>query len=127
MDPEWASKEAPLAAWNFALDRLRSASELPILFVYAPATPTLEGGRLVGINPEAALADEFSALCHAKGVGFVSLESAFLDYHAESNRFVTGFHTSRPWQGHYNAAGHRLVAEAIYEWVKAHPHVVYPD
>jgi hypothetical protein len=127
LEPSWGSAEPPLAAWRFLLRELDSVTETPILFVYAPPTPALVSGQLVLENPEKNLADHFSSLCQEQGIGFVSLEESFLRSLRENGRFPKGFHNSRPWEGHYNADGHRLVAEAIHTWIQKNRHVVYPD
>jgi len=127
LEPSWGSTEPPLEAWRFLLRELDSVTEAPILFVYAPPTPALVSGKLVLENPEKNLADHFSSLCEGQGIGFVSLEEPFLRFLEENGRFPKGFHNSRPWEGHYNADGHRLVAEAIHTWIQKNRHVVYPD
>ncbi|MDH4408521.1 MAG: hypothetical protein QE273_02765 [Verrucomicrobiales bacterium] len=127
LDPAWGSAEPPLEAWRFLLRELDSTTEAPILFVYAPPTPALLSGDLILENPEKNLANHFSSLCKEQGIGFVSLEEPFLRFLEENGRFAKGFHNSRPWEGHYNADGHRLVAEAINSWIQENRHVVYPD
>lgn len=127
LDPAWGSAEPPVEAWRFLLRELDSTTEAPILFVYAPPTPALADGQLVLENPEKNLADHFSSLCKEQGIGFVSLEEPFRRFLSETGRFPKGFHNSRPWEGHYNADGHRLVAEAIYSWIQENRHVVHPD
>lgn len=127
LDPAWGSAEPPLEAWRFLLRELDSTTQVPILFVYAPPTPALVNGRLVLANPEKYLADQFASLCQEQGIGFVSLEEPFRRFWEEERRFPKGFHNSRPWEGHYNADGHRLVAEAIRSWIQENRHVVYPD
>ena len=104
-----------------------STTEAPILFVYAPPTPALLSGDLILENPEKNLANHFSSLCKEQGIGFVSLEEPFLRFLEANGRFAKGFHNSRPWEGHYNADGHRLVAEAINSWIQENRHVVYPN
>lgn len=117
----------PRAAWEFAIDSLLERTDTPVLFVYSPATPVLNKGRLHLKNPEADLAEEFGLLCQDRGIGFINMEDRFLDFHNKTGRFFKGFAKSRPWAGHYNADGHRLVAEAIHRWIKENPDVVHPD
>ena len=78
-------------------------------------------------NPESALASAFADLCKTKGIGFTSLEKPLLRHLKDTGKFPKGFHNSRPWEGHYNADGHRLAAEAIHAWISENRHVVYPD
>ncbi len=127
LDPAWGSAEPPLEAWRYLLKELDGATEVPILFVYSPPTPALLDGKLVLENPEKNLADHFAALCREQGIGFVSLEDPFRDFLKENGRFPKGFPNSRPWEGHYNPDGHRIVAETIANWIEENRHVVYPD
>lgn len=127
LDPSWGASPAPVEAWRFLLGKLKAATNAPILFVYAPPTPALQGGRIVIENPERNLALGFSELCKEEGMGFVSLEEPFRLFLDESGRFPNGFHNSRPWEGHYNPEGHRIVAEVINSWIEENRHVVYPD
>lgn len=126
-DPAWKTSEPPVEAWRFLLRELDAATEHPVLFVYAPPVPTLDKGRLVLENPEGDLVGAFSALCREQGFGFTSLEQPFRRFLEETGRFPKGFHNTRPWEGHYNAEGHRLAAEAIHAWIEENRHVVHPD
>lgn len=124
---DWNVDDPPIAAWSFLLDELDAATDVPILIVYAPPTPALKNGHMIFLNPEGPLADEFGKLCLSKGFGYVNLESAFRSFFEETGRLHKGFANSRPWEGHYNEDGHRIVAEAIANWIKQNRHVVYPD
>lgn len=127
LEPSWGAAEAPMDAWRFLLRELDATTEIPILFVYAPPTPALADGSVILANPEKNLADHFASLCREQGIGFVNLEEPFLRFWNEERKFPKGFQNSRPWEGHYNADGHRLVAETIHSWIQENRHVVYPD
>lgn len=128
MRPDWAEQAAPVEAWRFALETLRQMSRAPVLIVYVPATPSLHHGALVTSNPEAELLATFALECERAGVHLVDVGPKFEAYSRENpGRFPRGFQNSRPWEGHYNVAGHRLVAEALHDWVEVNHHVVYPD
>lgn len=127
LNPDWASKPPPVAAWNFLINSLKNSTSAPILIVYAPVTPALFKGKVIKLNPEKNLVNSFSEICGNHGVGFVSMEESFLEYHRSTGKFPRGFQTSRPWLGHYNSEGHRLVAEAIDRWIKDNHNAVYPD
>jgi hypothetical protein len=127
LTPEWAAKAPPVKAWEFLIDSLRSTRNTPILVVYAPATPTLEKGETIAQNPEEKQVRVFGEICRERGLGFINMEQSFLEYHQVTGKFHKGFQTSRPWEGHYNAEGHRLVAEAIHRWIQENHNAVYPD
>lgn len=127
LDPDWIQGPAPTEAWDFALSELQTAASAPILFVYAPATPSLDRGRAVLENPEQEWVKKFEKRCRAEGIGFVNLDEAFRKFVNLAGDYPRGFSNSRPWEGHYNREGHRLVARAILEWMNTNRHVVYPD
>lgn len=127
LTPEWAENPPPVEAWSYALEALASSASAPVLVVYAPAAPTLAGGEPVVENPEAELVDRFSEVCGAHEIPLLNLEKDFLDLWETKGRFPRGFASSRPWEGHYNRDGHRIVAEAIADWLEENPHVVHPD
>lgn len=127
LEPAWDPAEPPVEAWRFLLTELDEVTEVPLLFVYGPPTPALTKGTLVKENPEGPLVTRFAELCAERGIGFASLEGPFGSFLGETGRMPKGFHNSRPWEGHYNADGHRLVAEAIADWIELNRHAVYPD
>ena len=69
----------------------------------------------------------FANLLQKEGFGFINLEEAYLTHWSDTGTFHRGFNNSRPWEGHYNAAGHKIAAEAIYRWIKENSHVVHSD
>jgi len=125
--PDWVTGESPVEAWRFGLQSLKQITDRPILFVYAPVTPCLENGKVLEENPEAEMAATFAEFCDSIGIGFVSLETSFLEFWRRTGKLPRGFPTSRPGEGHYNEDGHRLVAEAIHTWIRENDHVVHPD
>jgi hypothetical protein len=127
LSPDWVATPPPVKAWKFLIDSLRGGTSTPILIVYAPTTPTLENGKTIEMNPEEEHVKVFREICRERGLGFINMEQRFLEYHRSTGKFQKGFQTSRPWEGHYNPEGHRLVAEAIHNWIKENRDAVYPD
>ncbi len=124
---DWVKTEPPTEAWRFLLRELEAVTDVPILFAYAPPMPTLVKGRSVLENPEKDLVAHFAEICREEGFGFVNFEGPFLRFYETTGRFPKGFHNTRPWEGHFNADGHRLAAGAIFDWIEQNRHVVYPD
>lgn len=104
---------ATLAAWSWLLDAFRSRTRLPVLFVYVPTVPCLQDGRVCSVDPQARLLGRFGELCRARGLGFIDMGDDFRRFHAQTGRLPRGFDNTVPGQGHLNADGHRLVAEAV--------------
>jgi hypothetical protein len=123
----WATEPPPIEAWTFLLGALKKQTSVPIVFVYAPATPSMDGGRVILENPEQELAGAFAELCEKEGVGFVDLGPDFQALWETEGCLPRGFNTSRPGEGHYNADGHAIVAEAIHRWLKEHSDDLHPN
>ena len=57
----------------------------------------------------------FSEACEAAGVLFVDMSERFLQAYEAEHILPHGFANTAMGQGHLNADGHRLVAEALYD------------
>lgn len=122
-----AAQRARATAWSFLLDALAARAQAPLYFVYLPEVPVYKRGRLETRDPEAGLAAEFAAICARRGIGFINLGDAFIDWHARTGTFPRGFANGLPWSGHLNANGHRLVAHAVINRLAHDIHAVHPD
>ena len=105
-------------SWTFMLSKFKQQTELPIIFVYCPAIPMINNNELMLKNPDSDKSKQFNHICAEYDIGFIDVSARFLDYFKKTGRFPRGFSNSRPGSGHFNAAGHRIVAEAITEYIK---------
>ena len=62
----------------------------------------------------ADIVSAFARECRRNGIGFIDMTQDFCNYYRETGNFPRGFHNSRPSEGHFKLAGHRLIAKAIY-------------
>lgn len=104
----------PEKAFSFLLHALRNQTTKPIIFVYCPGQPSIEGGALNFKDSNADIVSVFALECRSNGIGFIDMTQDFGNYYRETGTFPRGFPNSRPSQGHFNGAGHRLIAKAIY-------------
>ena len=111
--------EVDPAAWRFALQALRRATDQPVAIVYAPRVPFLDKGRVRREHPVTDLAARFAAMCREEGVDFVDLSPALAKHFERTGQPALGFHNGRMGRGHLNAAGHEILAEALVDWVKS--------
>lgn len=108
--------------WILKEIKLKTSSQVSV--VYIPEVPKIVGGRIV-YDPheldseEVSRKDVFRNVCQSEGIGFIDLADSFCDVARKDNVFPRGFRNTRPSEGHLNALGHRLVAEAIVEDVGA--------
>lgn len=112
------------AAWDFLLHEIQERTTGPLLLVYAPTTPYIRGGSLGTTDPNATTAAAFAAACGRNGVPFLNLGPAFLAHYQATGRFPRGFFNTPPGSGHLNADGHRMVAEAVVQYITEHPHAL---
>jgi hypothetical protein len=109
-----------VAAWSFAIDRLKSATSKPIVFVLVPEVPYLEHGTVRLENPQAAWTARLAELCKAKGVGLIDMTDVLVQDYLSSGVLSRGFNNGRPGSGHLNARGHALMAGQIQTYLEDH-------
>ena len=63
--------------------------------------------------------DAFLAACRAAGVPALDYRPAARAYYERTGLFPSGFDTTFPSKGHWNAAGHRIAAELILDHVRS--------
>jgi hypothetical protein len=105
-------------AWEFLAGRLRQATGKNVTIVYVPHVPRIEGNRIACDDPDGPLMSGFAAACRAAGMDFLNLHEVFVRHYDATGEFPRGFANSRPGDGHLNAAGHRLIAEALFEYLE---------
>jgi hypothetical protein len=112
------------AGFAWILGELKHRTTRPVTIVYIPESPRIVSGSIVedlsSLDPdEAARLAVLRDACRASGVGLIDLSEAFCRAARGAAQFPRGFSNTRPSEGHLNALGHRLVAEAIVADVEA--------
>lgn len=104
-------------AVDFVLDAVQGAATRPVLFLYSPGLPRIVESQVAvrTADLDAGAVAAFERGCEARGIPFVNLGPRFLAYWRRTGLFPRGFHNGRPSRGHWNAAGHRLAAEAVVD------------
>lgn len=92
-----------------------------IVLVCHPASPMLENGKCVLVDEYSDATKIFMDLAKAQGLEIIDLGPVFAQYVRETNQFPRGFSNTFPGKGHWNVAGHALVAETVYHYLKTHP------
>lgn len=105
-------------AWEFLLRSLRGQASAPVAFVYAPQLPRIEGNGILRTDADADMVAAFAEACHRNGVKFLDLTDRFVRFHDQTGRFPCGFHNGMVSSGHWNANGHRIVAEGILDLLR---------
>jgi lysophospholipase L1-like esterase len=105
-----------LEAWEFIFGELRKQSTKPITLVYTPALPHIRRGAIQlkeSYERERDLTT-IAEICRRHNIDFIDLTQNFNDFFLKTMKFPRGFANTFPGRGHFNADGHRIVAEAIF-------------
>ncbi len=115
------SPEFVREAFDWLLTRLAGRTTQPALVLLMPNdTPQIEDGRVVTTARREKHEEEFRKACRRAGLDFRSLRKPFNRAYLEEGVLPRGFANSLPGQGHLNAVGHRILAEAIVDYLKEH-------
>ncbi len=110
-----------VAGWAFALDRLKSATNEPIVLVVVPEVPYLQQGIVRLENPQADGTARLAELCRARHVGLIDMTEVLVSDYLSTGVLSRGFNNGRPGCGHLNARGHALLAQQIRAYLESHP------
>jgi len=114
-------------AWTFLLTKLHFQTRKPIVFVYCPPIPTIIKGQIIHIEPDAELKKDFAKLANVHQIKFIDVSDRFIKSYQDHGSFPRGFSNSRPSEGHFNAVGHKIVAQAIFDFIKDNTDVVHSN
>lgn len=91
-----------------------SGCELIVFF-----QPNLKMGRDGACDPtEISLRQFFSRLCEENGILFLDMTDRFLESYRDDAVLPHGFSNTRIESGHLNHAGHRMIAEELFQVIK---------
>lgn len=120
------SPEETARAFDFITAKLREQTRAPILIVYLPHVPSLDGGRLCEDDPDQSLADELARAARAHGIDYLNAGPAFRALYQREAMLAFGFPNTVIGTGHLNAAGIRAMADCIVQHLHC-DHVVLPN
>ncbi len=105
-------------ALQFLVKKMKRQTKLPVIMLYCPRIPRLKNGSFDFSDPLEEVVRQLSIICRSEGISFIDMTGAFIEYHEKTGLLHRGFSNSMPGKGHFNPAGHRLVAEALFEYFK---------
>lgn len=109
------------AALTDAFTMLRAEADargVEIIIYYHPHL-TLNFDGTVTPQTQPQCLEAFARACAAADVTFIDMTDTFLDAYDEDFTLPHGFSNTPAGTGHLNAAGHRMVAEALYHEISA--------
>ncbi|CCH49926.1 hypothetical protein [Pseudodesulfovibrio piezophilus] len=107
----------PDDAWEFLLAKLKRVTKKPIIFVYFPYIPRFVNGVLDLKDSKAEEKIRFQKGCAAKGFGFIDMTDAFKTLYLQKKKLPRGFMNTPQGQGHLNAQGQALIAQALNKYL----------
>jgi len=127
-DQEFESADAYRPFWRELLKELTAqAGGQRVVLMYHPRCPQIKRGRIVYADDNARLAQAFMQVCAEQGVEVLDLTRTFADYTRRTSRFAHGFSDTFPGKGHWNEAGHRLIAKTAFQYLVDHPQPKAPQ
>lgn len=109
------------AFWRSAIRQIRSRTNIPLLILMATHAARIHNGRVVYDRPTEEIETRFAEVCRKEHVPVILLYDRFSRHVRSGGALPRGFANSRPGRGHFNAVGHQLLAEAISDYLDAHP------
>jgi lysophospholipase L1-like esterase len=105
-----------LDAWDFIFKELRKQTTKPITLIYTPALPHIRRGAIHLKESSKREKDLMliAEICRRHNIDFIDLTTEFNDFFLKTMKFPRGFPNTFPGRGHFNADGHRILAEAIF-------------
>lgn len=83
-----------------------------VIFYHPAETIQEDGAVLFPVDPATAV---FARKCEEYGITFIDMTDRFYEMYNESHQLPHGFVTGELGDGHLNADGHRVIAEALAE------------
>ena len=99
-----------------ALSLMRSEYSGNILFIYHPSVTILENGSMELEYSETI--DLFKNACKKAGIDFCDMGARFLEAYKAEQKVPNGFQNTTFGKGHLNSTGHRLIAEAVIDYLE---------
>ena len=99
--------------WSFLFQEIRKQTDKPVSFVYCPAIPAMERGKVIYEDVNGEKYFLFKEIAEEYGMTVLDARDSFISFYKQTGIFPRGFINSRPSGGHLNKYGHDIVAELI--------------
>lgn len=95
---------------------IRSQYDGPIVFVYHPNTEIENDGTVKIVRSQTL--DIFKEVCAGTNIDFIDTGDAFLEHYNKYYELPYGFSNTTPGSGHLNEVGHKIMADAIIDYLE---------
>jgi hypothetical protein len=105
------------ASWHFLLSELKKQTDKPIVFIYCPQIPKIEGSEIIYKDDNHKYISDFTKIAATYGITVLNAASEFNKFYNKTGLFPRGFDNSRPGDGHFNKHGHEIVSRLISDYI----------
>jgi hypothetical protein len=98
-----------------ALSLIKSEYNGPIAILYHPEVTIQSDGSMTIERSQTY--DLFVKACETVGIDFLDMGDAFIEYYEEYYKLPYGFANTTPGNGHLNKNGHKIIADAILDYL----------
>jgi len=118
-DPGAPSAEELERWFSFYARKFRTVTEKPLFLVYLPTVPKLDGNGWSFVDEDEETAAQMERIFTVNGWTVINMKDRFVQNFESNGKLPRGFLNSKPGAGHLNETGHRLVAEALADFLRA--------
>lgn len=109
-------KKWNIDGYDFLIKKFKGATNKEIVFIYVPHVPYIFDNKILLKDRSRKFITKIKEKCNKNGIVFLNMEEDFKNYYTRTGKSPRGFANSRPFMGHFNSAGHKLVAKKLVEY-----------
>ncbi len=98
--------------WSPSTRAVRRTTNLPVVIIYAPILPQIFYGKLLVDDPNEDSFSQLRKTAEQAGIAVIDMRPTFRES-MQDGAFAHGYHNGLIGNGHLNATGYKLVAEAL--------------
>lgn len=98
------------------LTLIRSQYDDSIVFIYHPVTEIQKDGSIKIVRSQTF--DIFKEVCEETKIDFIDTGDAFVEHYNKYHELPYGFANTTPGSGHLNEVGHKIMADAIIDYLE---------
>lgn len=98
------------------LTLIRDQFDGPIVFIYHPVTEIQKDGSIKIVRSQTF--DVFKEVCEETKIDFIDTGDAFVEHYNKYHELPYGFANTTPGSDHLNEVGHKIMADAIIDYLE---------
>ena len=101
------------------MSEFRAITKTPITFIYISISLIKDNDKIKISSNYNKTIDELKTACVENNMQFIDATKYFIDDFKNTNNAPLGFNNGRILDGHFNAYGHQLISEFIFNTIKS--------